>query len=88
MICAAFNVAVLDDDTDGNATVKKVTEHQATLLSSIAAPLGDAVEEKFFGWVSEIAKHKVTTYSEIPASRFQEVHDQLQRKVAKMGAEK
>lgn len=78
MICAGFNVIVVEDDRDGNSPVKKVTEDQAKALEAIAAPLGKETEKRALAWLG------VSCWADVPAARFNEAKDKLQRKAAQV----
>lgn len=76
-----FNVAIGEDDDDGNsANAKVISDSELTDLVSLIDELGDKVDQpKLRGWLKTKGV-KDGEYKRIPASMVKEVFDILERK--------
>lgn len=75
-----FNVAVGEDDDDGNgANITLVTENQAADMQCLAEEVGANVPA-FLQFLSKKGKVSITSYSEIPANMHADAIELLERK--------
>ena len=76
-LCAALNIVVSDEDTDGGGMVKTVDQAQFAALDDLFSQLPQTRRDKFlaiYGWGD---------LSEVPAARFDEIRDVLARGLSK-----
>jgi len=74
-----FNVAIGEDDADGNAPVAKITEQQAADLDALIDEVG-ADKNAFFAYLSKQGKVTIGKSAELPAVMFNDAVAALNQK--------
>jgi len=77
-----FNVAIGEDDTDGNITADKISEKQLDELAFIANEVKADVP-KFLSYLAQKGKCEIATMADIPAVMFKDAKAALEAKRGK-----
>ncbi len=74
-----FNVAIGEDDTDGNEPVQKVSGDQAATLQALAEEVGANIPQ-FLAYMAKFCKVEIGKFSDIPAKTYAEAVALLNQK--------